>query len=196
MNRRLFRRCQPVASAAAMVMARQLLREIPAAGAAPEAAGTAAGAISTPWIDQIMTMQVSAAPTGVATVGLYLLKLRFTPQHGLVGGGSMTLAVSVDAATGALHGQARGALEAGSEHPFTFSADATGALHSTGLGGSVRVGAVRGQAFVSFPPPAIGSYLAPFSASFSVDTSWSGEGQFSVGNSSYPCVVSPAGDAD
>jgi hypothetical protein len=143
-----------------------------------------------------MTMQVTASPTSTATVGLYLLKLRFTSQPGLVGGGSMTLAVTVNAATGAMNGQAQGVLKAGTEQPSSFSADATGALHSTGLGGSVRVGAVRGEAFVSFPPPAIGSYLAPFSASFSVDSSWSGEGQFSVDNSTYACVVSPAGDAD
>jgi hypothetical protein len=40
----------------------------------------------------------------MSEVGLYLLKLSFTPSLGVVGAGSMTLAVTVNASTGTLHG--------------------------------------------------------------------------------------------
>jgi hypothetical protein len=143
-----------------------------------------------------MTMQASAAPTSAATVGLYLLKLRFTPKHGMVGAGSMTLAVTVDAVSGDLNGQANGSILEGSEYSSSFSADAKGAMHSTGYGSVVRVGAVHGEAFVSFPPPAIGSYLAPFSASFQVDDTWQGTGQFTVGVNTYQCDVAPCSEGD
>jgi hypothetical protein len=121
--------------------------------------------------------------------GLYLLKLAFSPPSGMVGAGSMTLAVAVDAAAGTLHGQAQGTILQGTQHPQTFSAQVSGAMHSTGFGSIVRVGAASGEAAVSVAPPAIGTYLAPFSASFGVDSNWSGQGQFVVGAQSYPCTV-------
>jgi hypothetical protein len=121
--------------------------------------------------------------------GLYLLKLSFSPPAGIVGAGSMTLAVTVDAATGTLHGQAQGTILQGTQHPQTFSGQVSGAMHSTGFGSIVRVGAASGEAAVSVAPPAIGTYLAPFSASFSLDPKWNGQGQFAVGSHSYPCTV-------
>ncbi|MFN7571702.1 MAG: DUF1842 domain-containing protein [Betaproteobacteria bacterium] len=121
--------------------------------------------------------------------GLYLLKLAFSAPSGMVGAGSMTLAVAVDAAAGTLHGQAQGTILQGTQHPQTFSAQVSGAMHSTGFGSIVRVGAASGEAAVSVAPPAIGTYLAPFSASFGVDSNWSGQGQFVVGSHSYPCTV-------
>lgn len=125
-------------------------------------------------------------------VGLYLLKLSFTPPAGIVGAGSMTLALTVDAPSGALHGQAQGTILEGTQHPQTFTAPVSGAMHSTGFGNIVRVGAVSGEAAVSVTPPAIGTYLAPFSASFSLDSNWSGQGQFSVGSNSYKSDVKQA----
>ncbi|MFN9212238.1 MAG: DUF1842 domain-containing protein [Betaproteobacteria bacterium] len=121
--------------------------------------------------------------------GLYLLKLSFSPPAGIVGAGSMTLAVAVDAAAGTLHGQAQGTILQGTQHPQTFSGQVSGAMHSTGFGSIVRVGAASGEAAVSVAPPAIGTYLAPFSASFSLDPKWNGQGQFAVGSHSYPCTV-------
>jgi hypothetical protein len=134
-------------------------------------------------------MQPSTATPQASNVDLYLLKLSFIPK--VLGAGSMTLALTVNAVSGTLHGQARGKLQEGTKNPSTFTADASGVLHSTGFGPNVKVGSVRGQAFVSFPPPAIGSYLAPFSASFSLDADGKGTGQFSVGHNTYAdCVVS------
>lgn len=125
----------------------------------------------------------------MAETGLYLLKLAFSPPPGTVGAGSMTLAVAVDAATGTLHGQAQGTILEGTQHPQTFTAQVSGAMHSTGFGNVVRVGAASGQAAVSLAPPAIGTYLAPFSVSFSLDPDWNGQGQFAVGSHRYPSEV-------
>jgi hypothetical protein len=134
-------------------------------------------------------MQTSTPSAKANKVGLYLLNLRFTSKK--VGAASMDLALTVNAVSGVIHGQAQGTLQAGTEHPPTFSADATGALHSTGFGPIVKIGAVKGEAFVSFPPPAIGSYLAPFIASFGLDAQGKGTGQFTVGGNTYTdCVVS------
>jgi hypothetical protein len=125
----------------------------------------------------------------MSEVGLYLLKLSFTPPHGVVGAGSMTLALTVNASSGALHGQAQGTILEGTQHPNTFTAQVSGAMHSTGFGDIVKVGAVSGEAAVSVPPPEIGTFLASFSASFSLDSNWSGQGQFSVGSHSYESEV-------
>ena len=119
---------------------------------------------------------------------LYLVNLNF--KSGVVGGGSMTLQLAVDPVTGSINGRANGSIQEGTQHSPTFTASASGHTHSTGLGDITKVGAVSGQAVVSFPPPAIGSYLAPFSASFAVKEDWSGSGKFSVGDNTYECQVS------
>lgn len=124
--------------------------------------------------------------------GLYLLKLAFVPKSGVTGAARMTLAVTVNVATGELHGQAHGTLLEGTQHPNTFSAPVSGVMHSTGFGKIVKVGSVLGQAAVSVTPPAIGTYLAPFSASFGLDSDWNGDGQFTVGIHTYPAEVKTA----
>jgi len=128
----------------------------------------------------------------MSEVGLYLLKLSFTPSLGVVGAGSMTLAVTVNASTGTLHGQVQGTILEGTQYPQTFTAQVSGAMHSTGFGNIVKVGAVSGEAGVSVIPPAIGTYLAPFSASFGLDSNWNGQGQFSVGSDTYKSDVKQA----
>lgn len=119
---------------------------------------------------------------------LYLVNLNF--NSGIVGGGSMTLQLAVDPVTGSINGRANGSIQEGTQHSPTFTASASGHMHSTGLGDVTKVGAVSGQAVISFPPPAIGSYLAPFTASFAVDNNWSGSGKFSVGTDTYSSQVS------
>lgn len=121
--------------------------------------------------------------------GLYLLELSFVPAPGVVGAGRMTLALTVNASTGALHGQAHGTILEGTQNPLTFTTAVSGSMHSTGYGTIVKVGAVTGDAAVSVAPPAIGTYLAPFSASFGLDSDWMGEGQFSVGDHVYQSEV-------
>jgi hypothetical protein len=121
--------------------------------------------------------------------GLYFMKLSFTPPPGVVGAGSMSLAVTVLAPTGALHGQATGTILQGTANPASFTAQVSGAMHSTGFGKIVRVGSVSGRAEVYLPPPEIGTYHAAFSASFALDSTGSGQGQFSVGKDTYKCDV-------
>ncbi|MFC3030966.1 DUF1842 domain-containing protein [Pseudoalteromonas fenneropenaei] len=124
----------------------------------------------------------------MSQASLYLVKLQF--NSGFVGGGSMELQLAVDPVSDTLNGRANGSIQEGTQHAPTFTSSASGHMHATGLNGVTKVGAVTGQAVVSFPPPAIGSYLAPFTASFAVDNDWSGKGSFSVGDNTYQCVVS------
>lgn len=119
---------------------------------------------------------------------LYLVKLQF--KSGVVGGGSMELQLSVDPKTGALNGRANGAILEGTQHSPQFTSSASGHMHATGYNDVTKVGAVTGQAIVSFPPPAIGSYQSPFTASFAVDNQWNGKGSFSVGDNTYQGQVS------
>ena len=53
----------------------------------------------------------------MSEVGLYVLKLSFTPPDGVTGAGRMTLALTVNAVTGELHGQAEGIILEGTQHP-------------------------------------------------------------------------------
>lgn len=124
----------------------------------------------------------------MANEALYLVTLSY--NSGVVGGGSMKLQLAVDPVSGALNGRANGSIQEGTQHSPTFSSSASGHMHATGLDGVTKVGAVSGQAVVSFPPPAIGSYQAPFSASFAVDNNWNGDGSFTVGDNTYKCKVS------
>jgi hypothetical protein len=125
----------------------------------------------------------------MANEALYLVKLDFRPKPGITGAGSMTLELTVDPMSGSMHGQAKGTILEGTQHAPRFTAIASGHMHSTGLGHVTKTGAVSGQAMVSAPPPAIGTYLAPFSASFAVDNDWNGTGKFSVGNDTYESQV-------
>lgn len=126
----------------------------------------------------------------MAKTELFLVPLNYTSN--VVGGGSMLLQLAVDAVVSTLNGRANGTIKEGTPHSPTFAASASGHMHSTGLGGITKVGAVSGEAVVSFPPPAIGSYRATFSASFAVDNEWGGTGKFSVGNDTYECRVTLA----
>lgn len=123
----------------------------------------------------------------MANYVLVPLHLKFDPVS--VGAGSMELALVVNPA-GTATGSAVGTISEGTEHPPTFEAKVSGAIHAAGYGNIVKVGGVSGQALVSVPPPAIGSYLASFSASFGLDASGTGNGTFSVGSHTYECKVS------
>ncbi|KPH56679.1 hypothetical protein AMS58_01145 [Pseudoalteromonas porphyrae] len=119
---------------------------------------------------------------------LYLVKLQF--KSSVVGGGSMEIQLAVDPVTGSLNGRANGSIQEGTQHSPHFTSSASGHMHATGFNGVTKVGAVTGQAVVSFPPPAIGSYQSPFTASFGVDNEYNGKGSFSVGDNTYQCEVS------
>lgn len=57
-----------------------------------------------------------------------------------------------------------------------------GVIRKTGLGTVTQIVALQGQFIVSVPPPAIGSYLAQFSAHLAIDNAWEGRGGFSYAN--------------
>lgn len=57
-----------------------------------------------------------------------------------------------------------------------------GSIRATGYGNVTKVVALEGQYVQSVPPPAIGSYLADFSAHMAIDDNWDGKGGFSYGN--------------
>ena len=54
-----------------------------------------------------------------------------------------------------------------------------GKIYSTGFGNFTQVVSLHGQYVQSFPPPAIGSFLADFDAHFAIDNAWNGTGGFS-----------------
>lgn len=57
-----------------------------------------------------------------------------------------------------------------------------GSIRATGLGNVTKVVSLEGQYVQSVPPPAIGSYLADFSAHMAINDNWEGKGGFSYGN--------------
>lgn len=120
-------------------------------------------------------------------IELFLVKLDYKTNS--LGAGSMMLQLAVDPEHKTLNGRADGTILEGTQHAPHFTASGTGLFHSTGFGVITKIGTVKGQAVVSFSPPAIGSYLAPFSASFEVDNGWCGKGHFSVGTNTYECQV-------
>ena len=58
----------------------------------------------------------------------------------------------------------------------------TGTIRATGFGKVTKVVSLEGEYVQSVPPPAIGSYLAKFSAHMAIDNEWNGQGGFSFGN--------------
>jgi Domain of unknown function (DUF1842) len=56
-----------------------------------------------------------------------------------------------------------------------------GKIYATGLGKVTQVVSLQGQYGVSFPPPAIGTYLASFEAHMAIDNDWNGKGGFEYG---------------
>lgn len=55
----------------------------------------------------------------------------------------------------------------------------TGVIRKTGFGSVTQIVALQGSYVVSAPPPAIGSYLAQFSAHLAINDAWLGKGGFS-----------------
>ncbi|MEN2400224.1 DUF1842 domain-containing protein [Flavobacterium sp. MC2016-06] len=57
-----------------------------------------------------------------------------------------------------------------------------GKIYATGLGKYTKVVSLQGQYVQSFPPPALGAFLADFDAHLAIDNSWNGVGGFSYYN--------------
>nr|WP_199002261.1 DUF1842 domain-containing protein [Flavobacterium sp. ASV13] len=54
-----------------------------------------------------------------------------------------------------------------------------GRIYATGFGNFTKVVSLQGEYVQSFPPPAIGAFLAEFDAHLAIDNAWNGTGGFS-----------------
>ncbi len=124
----------------------------------------------------------------MADTGLYLVKLQF--KTNTVGAGSMVFQCTVNATNGALNGVATGNILEGTADSPSFTAKASGHLHGAGYGPITKLGAVSGEAAVTYLPTTPLTIEKPFTASFAVDDQWHGTGRFSVGDYHYDCDVS------
>jgi hypothetical protein len=112
-------------------------------------------------------------------IGLYQLCL--TAGTGKPGAPTLQLQLLVNAATGRITGQGVQTQAIAPPGNQINISNITGVMHSAGFGGITKLIALRGQAFISFPPPAIGSYIAPFEAAFATDNNFAGHGGWHLG---------------
>lgn len=113
-------------------------------------------------------------------IGLYQLCLT-AGKEGTPGAPILHLSLLVNAATGRITGQGVQTQAVPAPGDKIHINNITGVMHSAGFGGITKLIALRGQAFISFPPPAIGSYIAPFNAAFATDNNFSGHGGWHLG---------------
>ncbi len=114
-------------------------------------------------------------------VGYYIVKLDV--QHaGFAGAPKLHLDLGVNATTGQVSGSAQITQALPPPYGTTIIPYVTGAILHTGFGQDTLLVHVTGQYLVSFPPPAIGSYLAPFSVALAVAKDWNGKGSFEYAN--------------
>jgi hypothetical protein len=116
----------------------------------------------------------------VGKVGLYLVN-GTAGNVGLPGAPILQFSLLVNTTNGAVTGQAQ--LTQSIQGPLgdIHISHLTGQVRHTGFGEFTKIVALQGDALISFPPPAIGHYLAPFSAHFAVEDAWSGVGGWTLG---------------
>ncbi len=117
----------------------------------------------------------------IDNTGLYLVKGE-AGKEGMLGAPLLYFTLLVNAVTGAVSGQARQKQAVQSPYDSILIENITGKIRSTGFDKYTKIVALQGSTVISFPPPAIGSYLAPFSAHFAIDDAWNGVGGWSLGN--------------
>ncbi len=112
--------------------------------------------------------------TASDVIGLYFVKA-VVGNTGLPGAPVVNLALSVQAASGHVAGIAEisQAIQGGT-HRFPV----TGQIYQTGFGPNHQLVSLNGEFVYSVPPPAIGSFIAKFTAALSVDQQWDGSGGF------------------
>lgn len=105
-------------------------------------------------------------------VGLYFVKA-VVGNVGQPGAPIVNLALTVQAASGHVSGIAEiSQAVLGGNHRFPV----TGQIYQTGFGPNHQLVSLSGEFVYSVPPPAIGSFLAKFTAALSVDAAWNGSG--------------------
>lgn len=114
------------------------------------------------------------------TVGLYQY-CAVAGNEGTPGAPVLHLSLLVNAVTGKVTGhgtQTQAVSPPGDKIDINIS---EGKIRATGLGEINKVMALKGSAVVSLPPPAIGSYLAPFEAHFGLYENMDGAGGWTLG---------------
>ena len=126
--------------------------------------------------DDIGTLHTQKAADDA--VGLYFVKA-VVGNVGTPGAPVVNLALTVQAASGHVSGIAEIAhAVVGGNHRFPVS----GQIYQTGFGPNHQLVSLGGEFVYSVPPPAIGSFLAKFTAALSVDKAWNGSGGFNYLN--------------
>jgi Domain of unknown function (DUF1842) len=132
--------------------------------------------------------------TASKQVGLYRLCLQ--AGGGKPGAKTLHLELLVNAATGTVTGegkQTQAVTPPGGNIPI---AQITGVIHGAGFGNVTKLIGLKGTAYISLPPPAIGTYQAPFSAGFGVDNNWNGTGGWMIGSDQNEDVPVKSVDCD
>lgn len=120
--------------------------------------------------------------------GLYRVTLNVSPGQ-MPGAPTLNLDLTVFAPNGTVNGVAT--ITQALPPPYGhLSFPVSGSIYHTGFGQDTQLVHLTGQYVVSVPPPAIGSYLAHFSAALAVDQSWDGKGSYEYGGRVVPnCTV-------
>jgi len=113
------------------------------------------------------------------TAGYYLMKLQ--AGTGAPGAPTLNLTLGVYAPTGQVNGEAVITQAILAPESKIVVPQVTGAIHETGFGGNTRLIAVQGNYTVSVQPPAIGTYLAHFSAAIALGEDGTGRATFTYG---------------
>jgi hypothetical protein len=119
-------------------------------------------------------------PTGI---GLYLVN-GIAGNEGKPGAPLLHFSLLVNVTTGAITGHAEQTQAVPPPGDKIVISNITGRLRHTGLGKFTQIVYLEGSAVISFPPPAIGSYLEPFNAHFAIDDEWNGVGGWTLGATS------------
>jgi hypothetical protein len=123
------------------------------------------------------------AKTKESAIGLYRV-CGIAGNEGTPGAPLLHFELLVNAASGAITGQCVQTQAVAPPHDKVVINNVTGKLRHTGLGKFTQIVFLQGTAVISFPPPAIGSYLEPFDAHFAIDNEWNGVGGWTLGNKS------------
>lgn len=126
----------------------------------------------------------------MSTSELSLEQLYLTAGNiGLPGAPVLNLALLYNSVAGALTGEAQISQSVAPPYNLVTIRPVSGPVHGLGIGGATRVFSLSGEYTVSVPPPAFGTYLAKFTATFSTDNNWSGHGTFTYGDNTVTNVA-------
>lgn len=113
-------------------------------------------------------------------IGTYLVN-GIAGNEGTPGAPILRFSLVVNAASGKVNGQVQ--LTQALPPPYgQVEMSVSGQIHGAGFGPITQLVALEGETVVSVPPPAIGSYLAQFKATFAINGDWQGRGGWTFAN--------------